>query len=151
MRRTGGLLLLTTVTVAVAPAAAGEKGKKGALDPAGLAGTWVYVSGEKDGQKVAADDLKKGYVEISKEAIKLKSPDGEFVLKYTVDATKEPARIEMEIVKGPQGEGAKAVGIVALKGDSLLLCYPAMGGQAPTTFAAKAGSGLHLFVLKRKK
>jgi uncharacterized protein (TIGR03067 family) len=151
MRRTGGLLLLTALAVAGAPAAAGEKGKKGVLDPASLAGTWVYVAGERDGKKLSADDLKKGYVEISKEAIKLKSPDGEFVLKYTLDVTKKPARIELEIVKGPQGEGVKAVGIIALKGDQLLLCYPAMGGETPTAFAAKAGSGLHLFVLKRKK
>ncbi len=151
MRLTGGLLLLTAVAAAVAPAAAGQKGKKGALDPASLAGTWVYVSGERDGEKVPADNLKKGYVEISKKEIKLKSPEGEFVLKYNLDATKKPARIEMEIVKGPQGEGAKAAGIVALKGGNLVLCYAAMGGAAPTEFATKAGSGLHLFVLKRKK
>ena len=105
MRLTRGLLLLTALAAAVAPAAAGEKGKKGALDPARLAGTWVYVSGEKDGKKLSADELKKGFVEISKEAIKLKSPDGEFVLRYTLDVTKKPARIELEIVKGPHARG----------------------------------------------
>ena len=151
MRLTGGLLLLTAVAAAVAPATAGEKGKKAALDPAKLAGTWVYVSGEKDGKKVSADDLKKGHVEISKETIKLKSDDAEFVLKYTLDATKKPAHIKLEIIKGPMGEGAKAEGIIALKGENLVLCYPAMGGAAPTEFATKEGSGLHLFVLKRKK
>ena len=151
MRWMGRLLVFTALAAAVAPATGGEKGKKDVLDPAGLTGTWVYVSGEKDGQKVPADDLKKGYVEISKEAIKLKSPDGEYVLKYALDTGKNPARIAMEIVKGPQGEGARAVGIIALKGGNLLLCYPAMGGETPAAFAAKAGSGLHLFVLKRKK
>ena len=44
-----------------------------------------------------------------------------------------------------------AVGIIALKEGNLQLCYPAMGGEPPTTFATKAGSGLHLFVLKRKQ
>jgi len=148
MRVIGGVLVLIALGLTLAPAAAGEKGK---LEPASLSGTWVYVSGEKDGTKISADDLKKGYVEITKETIKLKSPDGEFVLKYTLDASKKPAHIKLEIIKGPMGEGAKAEGIIALKGENLFLCYPAMGGEAPTAFATKAGSGLHLFVLKRKK
>jgi uncharacterized protein (TIGR03067 family) len=148
MRVTGGLLALTALALALAPATAGEKGK---LDPASLSGTWVYVSGEKDGQKVPADNLKKGIVEITKETIKLKSPDAEFVLKYELDAAKKPARVKLEIIKGPMGEGAKAEGIIAMKGENLVLCYPAMGGEAPKEFATKEGSGLHLFVLKRKK
>jgi uncharacterized protein (TIGR03067 family) len=151
MRVTGGLLALTALALALAPVAAGEKGTKKALDPASLSGTWIYVSGEKDGTKIPADTLKKGYVEITKETIKLKSDAAEFVLKYTLDSTKKPARIKLEIIKGPQGEGAKSEGIIALKGENLVLCYPAMGGEAPTTFATKEGSGLHLFVLKRKK
>ena len=151
MRVTGGLLVLTTLALTLAPAAAGEKGEKGKLDPAGLSGTWVYVSGEKDGTKIPADNLKKGYVEITKETIKLKSDDAEYVLKYALDPAKKPAQIKLEIIKGPMGEGAKAEGIIALKGENLLLCYPAMGGEAPTAFATKAGSGLHFFVLKRKK
>jgi uncharacterized protein (TIGR03067 family) len=151
MRVTGGLLVLTVLAAAVAPGAAGEQGKEGPLDPASLTGTWVYVSGERDGKKVSADNLKKGYVVIDKETIRLKSDDVEFVIKYSVDAAKKPARIQMEITKGPQGEGATAMGIIALKGGELLLCYPAMGGEPPTAFATKEGSGLHLFVLKRKK
>ncbi len=150
MRRTGGLLVLTALAASLAPAVGGEKGKKGALDPASLTGTWVYVTGEKDGQQVPADNLKKGTVEITKDTIKLKSPESEFVLQYELDVTKQPARISMEIVKGPQGVGAKAAGILGMKGAELMLCYPAMGGATPTEFATKAGSGLHLFVLKRK-
>jgi uncharacterized protein (TIGR03067 family) len=150
MRVTGLLLGLLTLALVLAPAAAGEKGK-GKLDPAKLIGSWSYVSGEKDGKKLSADDLKKGYVEITKESIKLKSDEAEFVLNYQLDAAKKPARISLEIIKGPQGEGAKADGIIALKGENLLLCYPAMGGDAPKEFAAKEGSGLHFFVLKRKK
>jgi uncharacterized protein (TIGR03067 family) len=154
MRVTGFLLGLLALTLLLAPEAAGQKGKgkgKGKLDPAKMTGTWVYVSGEKDGKKIPADDLKKGYVEITKDTIKLKSPDGEFVLKYELDPAKKPARIKMEIVKGPQGEGAKTDGIIALKGENLVMCYPAMGGAAPKEFATKEGSGLHLFELKRKK
>src|SRR2546430_2037049 len=121
MRVTGLLLGLTALALMLAPATAGEKGKgKGKLDPAKLVGDWSYVSGERDGKKIPADNLKKGYVEITKETIKLKSDEAEFVLKYKLDAAKSPARIDLEIVKGPQGEGAKADGIIALKGENLL-------------------------------
>ncbi len=150
MRVMGRLLVLAALAAAVAPAIGGEKGKKGSLDPAGLTGTWVYVSGEKDGEKISGDALKKGTVEITKDTIKLKSPEGEFVIKYALDAARKPAHIKMEIVKGPQGEGAKAEGIIGMKGKELVICYPAKGGEAPTAFATKAGSGLHLFTLKRK-
>ena len=150
MRVISGMLVLAALATAVASTAGGEKDKKGSLDPNRLTGTWIYVAGEKDGQKIPADNLKNGYVEITKDTLRLKSDAAEFVLKYALDLAKTPTRIQMEIVKGPQGEGAKAVGIIALKGGELLLCYPAMGGATPTTFATKAGSGLHFFVLKRK-
>jgi uncharacterized protein (TIGR03067 family) len=146
--RATGLLALFALGSLLAPATAGEKGK---LDPAGLPGTWTFVSGEKDGKKIDAKDLEKGAVEISKDAITLKTPEGKFVFKYQLDATKDPCRIKMEITEGPQGQGSKSEGIIALQGDELKLCYPAMGGGTPSEFATKEGSGLHLFVLKRKK
>jgi uncharacterized protein (TIGR03067 family) len=145
--RVPGMLGLTTLGFLVLSAAADDKGK---LDPAKLVGTWNYVSGEKDGKKIPADDLKTGTVEISKENLTLKSPDGKFVIKYKLDAAKSPARIDMEITEGPQGQGSKSEGIVALDGDQLKICYPAMGGAAPKDFTTKEGSGLHLFVLKKK-
>jgi uncharacterized protein (TIGR03067 family) len=146
--RVTGLFCLMALALLLAPVAAGEKTK---LDPAKLVGTWSYVSGEKDGKKIPADDLAKGVVEITKETITLKSPDGDFVIKYQIDPSKTPTSIKMEITKGPQGEGSKAEGIIALKGGQLTLCYPAMGGATPTTFSTKDGNGLHLFVLKQKK
>jgi uncharacterized protein (TIGR03067 family) len=154
MRVIGGLLVLAALGLLLAPVAAqekGKKGKKGQLDPAKLVGDWSYVSGEREGKKIPADALKKGYVEITKKEIKLKSPDAEFVLTYKLDTSKKPAQISLEIIKGPQGEGAKAEGIIAMKGEQLEICYPAMGGDAPTEFATKNGDGLHFFVLKRKK
>jgi uncharacterized protein (TIGR03067 family) len=147
--RVTGLLGLIALGLWLAPAAAEDKGKK--LDPAKLLGTWSYVSGEKDGKKIPADDLKKGTVMIAKETITLMAPDGKFVIKYKLDPAKSPCRIDMEITEGPQGVGAKADGIIALDGEQLKLCYPAMGGDTPKDFSTKEGSGLHLFVLKPKK
>jgi uncharacterized protein (TIGR03067 family) len=147
--RVTGLFGLLALGLLLAPAAAEDKAKK--LDPAKVVGTWSYASGEKDGKKVSADDLKSGTVTITKETITLMSPDGKFVIKYKLDPAKTPCQIDMEITEGPQGVGAKSVGIIALDGEQLKLCYPAMGGDTPKDFAAKEGSGLHLFVLKRKK
>jgi len=150
--RTKSLLGLGVVLLVLPALAAGEKDEKPVgLDPAKLVGTWTYVSGVTGGQKVPADHLEKGIVEITKDTITLKSPEGSFVIAYTVDAKQKPARIAMKITKGPQGEGAKADGIIALKGDELKLCYPAMGGEAPKEFKSAEDSKLHLFTLKRKK
>jgi uncharacterized protein (TIGR03067 family) len=144
------LLALGSAALVLSALTAADK-DEAKLDPAKLVGTWAYASGEVDGKKKSADDLKMGTVEITKDTLTLKSPDGTYVIKYTLDTTKSPARISMEITKGPQGEGSKAEGIIELKGDELRLCYPAMGGEAPKEFSAKEGSKLHLFVLKPKK
>lgn len=143
-----GLLGLVVLGLLLGSAAAQEKGK---LDPAKLVGTWTYVSGEKDGKEIPAANLEKGLVKITKENITLESPDGKFVIKYELDPAKTPIGLNMEITDGPQGVGSKAKGIVALNKGELKICYPAMGGATPKEFATKEGSGLHLFVLKKKK
>ena len=144
------LFALGVAVFVLAPLAAADK-DDAKLDPAKLVGTWTYVSGEEDGKKKTADDLKMGTVEITKDTIMLKSPDATYVIKYTLDTKKSPVRVSMEITKGPQGEGSKAEGIIELKDDQLKLCYAPMGGEAPKEFSAKEGSKLHLFVLKPKK
>ena len=145
------LLVLGVAVLVLSPLDARQKDRdEGKLDPAKLVGTWTYVSGERDGNKVPEDNLKKGTVVITKDTITLKGEEV-YVIKYSLDTKKSPCRISMEITKGPQGEGAKAEGIIALKGDELKLCYPPMGGDVPKEFSAKKDSKLHLFVLKRKK
>jgi uncharacterized protein (TIGR03067 family) len=143
-------LALGSAVLLLSPLTA-EVQDEGKLDPAKLVGTWNYVVGERDGKKVPEDNLKKGTVEITKETISLKGADATYVMKYSLDTKKSPCQISIEITEGPQGQGAKTVGIIALKGDELQLCYPAMGGEVPKEFKSKEGSNLNLFVLKRKK
>jgi uncharacterized protein (TIGR03067 family) len=146
------LLALGVAALVLSPLTAADKDKdEGKLDPAKLIGTWSYVSAEEDGKKKTANDLKGGTVEITKDTIMLKAEDGTYVIKYTLDTKKSPARVSMEITKGPQGEGAKSEGIIELKGDELKICYNPMAAEAPKDFSAKEGSKLHLFVLKPKK
>jgi uncharacterized protein (TIGR03067 family) len=148
------LLALGVVAVAFLSLSAADKdpNKEDAkLDPAKLVGKWEFVSGETDGKKVPAEHFEKTSVEITKDILTLKTADGDYVMKYKVDTEKSPCRISLEITKGPQGEGSKSEGIIALKEGELKLCYPPMGGDTPKEFATKEGSKLHLFVLKAKK
>jgi uncharacterized protein (TIGR03067 family) len=150
--RMKSLFALGAAALVVSALVAADKDKDDAkLDPAKLVGTWTYVSGEVDGKKKTADDYKGATVEITKDMITLKNPDGSYEIKYTVDTKKSPAQVSMEITKGPQGVGAKSVGIIEMKGAELKLCYPPMGGEVPKDFSAKEGSKLHSFVLKMKK
>jgi uncharacterized protein (TIGR03067 family) len=144
------LLSAAVVLTLLVSAGADEKEDKDKLDPEKLVGTYTYVSGERDGNKVAEDNLKKGTVVITKDTITLKG-DETFVIKYKLDAKKTPATLEMEITEGLQGVGAKTGGIISMKGEEVKLCYAAMGGEAPKEFAAKKDSGHHYFVLKKKK
>ena len=144
------LLSAAFVLTLLVSAGADDKNDKDKLDPEKLVGTYTYVSGERNGDKVPEDNLKKGTVVITKDTITLKV-DETFVIKYKLDAKKTPATVELEITEGPQGVGAKSTGIIAMKGEEVKLCYPAMGGETPKEFAAKKDSGNHYFVLKKKK
>jgi uncharacterized protein (TIGR03067 family) len=130
---------------------AGDPAKGAKFDADKLPGTWKYVSGTKDGEKMDQDRLKDQEVILTKDKLTLKSPEGMFVMKYELDAKKTPVEIKLEILEGPVGEGMKANGIIELNGDDLKLCYAPMGGDAPKTFESKQGGGFHLFVLKRGK
>lgn len=127
-----------------------DEKKADKFDPEKLVGTWKYTAGEKDGSKVEEDRLKDQTVIITKEKWTLKGGET-FVMTYEIDAKKSPATIKLTMTESPFGAGAVAMGVVELKDDTLKLCYAPMGGDAPTKFEAKQGSGFHLFTLKRSK
>jgi uncharacterized protein (TIGR03067 family) len=129
----------------------GEKDKGETLDPAKLVGDWQFVSGVKSGEKMDKDSLKKLKCSLTKETFTLENEAGKFVMKYVLDTKKTPVGIKIEITEGPIGVGSKTEGVIELKGDTLKLCYAAMGGDAPKTFEAKEKTDLHLFELKRSK
>ena len=138
---------LTFVLLAGSIRAADDKDK---FDAGKIVGTWTYVSGEKNGAKVDADSLKGGTVKITKETITLESPQGKFVIKYTLDTKTSPVSLAMEMTESPFGAGAMSKGIIEVKGDELKLCY-ATEGDAPKKFETKEGSNSNLFVLKKSK
>lgn len=129
--------------------AAGAGAPAGAFDAAKMVGTWTYVRGERDGNKLAKEHFAGAQVVITDKEIKFKGTDGtDFVFSYKLDTTKQPVAVKLEMTAGI-AVGAISDGIIGFNGDKLQLCYAAMGGAAPTKFDAPAGSGAHLFVFEK--
>lgn len=138
----GALLLVATPVMA-------EDKKDEKFDASKLLGTWEYVSGMKNGEKADIANFKDQKVIFTKDKLTLDGPM-KFVMTYELDTTKSPAVIKLTMVESPFGAGAKASGIIEVKGDELKLCYKPEG-DAPEKFESKADSMSHLFVLKRVK
>jgi uncharacterized protein (TIGR03067 family) len=118
------------------------------FDAKKLEGTWTFKSGMKAGTK-AADESLKGEVVIKGDMMKMPLGDMVFDIKLVTDGKKTPVEVDLEITKGPVGEGEKRKGILSLEGDELKICYPADGSaDRPTKFD---GEKNHLFVLTKKK
>ncbi len=149
MRMTTRLSVSAIFLMVCSLSMADEKGNA-KFDASKMVGTWNYVSAEKNGTKVDPESLKGGTVKITKETITLESPQGKFVIKYTLDTKASPVSLSMEMTESPFGAGAMAKGIIDVKADELKMCY-ATEGDAPKKFETKEGSNSHLFVLKRSK
>lgn len=142
-------VLVLGAAVALVTSVGAQDKKAAPLDPAKLMGTYTFVDGVRDGEKLPADNFKALTVTVTKDKLMMKTPDGNFEFKYTVDATKTPAQIDLEILEGPVGKGAKSKGIVALDGTTLKLAYNPTEGDRPKDFDCKKGSGAHGFTLKK--
>lgn len=145
MRKVLALGLCAALTWAAGTGTAEEK----KFDPAKLVGKWTIVSGEKSGEKVSEDNLKKIKITIDKEYLTLEG-DMKFVFSYKLDTSKKPVGVTFTIKEG-MGEGTSVDGIIDVEGDTMKICYAQPNEKAPKEFAAKASSGFHLFTLKRAK
>jgi uncharacterized protein (TIGR03067 family) len=118
----------------------------------GLAGKWKIESGTRNGDKIDKEKFEKVEVEFTKDKINLedKKENNKFVMTYKTHDNAKPNSIEMTIVEGPVKD-VSAKGIYELKGNTLRLCYNAMGGDAPKAFESKPDSQNFLFTLKRAK
>lgn len=144
-------VLALGVAVGLVSASAAQDKKAATLDAAKLPGTYEFVSGLRDGDKVPEANFKGTTLIVTKDMMELKTPEGSFKFSYTLDASKTPATMDMEITDGPIGKGEKRKGVVALDGDTLKLAYNAVGADAPKDFDVKKGSMGHSFTMKRQK
>jgi uncharacterized protein (TIGR03067 family) len=147
-------VLTLGVVVAVAGlTAADDKKDEKKPDADMLVGTWKVTGGKKAGAAIG-DDAKRGTYVFTKDTIKIMEGDKAlFVIKYTLDAKKSPAEIDMEITEAPVAEakGSKAKGIVEVKGDDFKIAYFHMGDERPKKFDDEKAFSFELKKQKEEK
>lgn len=116
-----------------------------------LVGTWSMVSVSKGGETKSGDEVSGQTCVFTKETLTQELAGMRFAYKFTVDATKNPSRIALEVTDSPFGAGSKADGIIEVKGDEMKLAYSTEGGRPETFDPDKAGADVRICVLKRKK
>src|SRR5262245_37746325 len=117
-------------------------------------GTWVLASGERDGKKIAADDVKKSKIVMKGEESTLVTPhqSSETIKsKRKLDPSKKPAQVDFVRSVGPDnGETIKGI-YEFIDADTYRVCFAPAGKERPTEFKTSAGSGHTLHVWKRSK
>lgn len=116
-----------------------------------MEGVYRFDSVEVDGTKKPAPPFETNKVIVMK--------DGRFVIvqgatithgEMKIDASKTPKQYDSVLTSGV-AKGLKFPCIYELTDDTYKLCGPYAGGNRPTEFVTKPGSGLVMQVLKREK
>jgi uncharacterized protein (TIGR03067 family) len=138
--------LLTVLMLATSAsfARADEQRNASAFD-----GTYMIVSGERDGRPIPKEEIDGSIVVIKDATITGTDKDRKqfFACAYAVDKTSKPAKIAMTSTAPKTGE--KANGVIEMDGDKLKICYALPGGDTPTDFNAKQKQ--QCFTLKKKE
>jgi uncharacterized protein (TIGR03067 family) len=131
--------LLVVLAAGVLVGAAEPAGDAGKKDSEKLQGTWQYVSFESNGEKMAADQLKKMTVTYTGDKWVVREGDKVVVAgTQKLDPTKEPHEIDSVVTEG-EGKGNTMLGIYELKGDTFRVCFDPEGKDRPKDFTPKAG------------
>jgi uncharacterized protein (TIGR03067 family) len=138
--------------LAAALVAAEDDGAKKELKK--FEGTWVMVSGEKEGKKVAPEHVKKSKITWKGPEVHVLTPhQSRAPIKgtCTVDPSKRPRHMDWVRSEGPhKGETMPAI-YEFISEDSYRVCFAPPGKPRPREFATKPGSGHTLHVWKRVK
>jgi uncharacterized protein (TIGR03067 family) len=110
-----------------------------------IQGTWLLVSAERDGKSTPEEIVQQIRLVFEEDKLLTKNKDRVTETQFRLDSGKEPAEIDVDM------GGQIGRGLYALRGDSLKIVHGEVGRARPTEFAAPAGSGLTLLVLKREK
>jgi uncharacterized protein (TIGR03067 family) len=139
------------VAVSLLPAAGAARPDAPKKDQGRLQGGWVFVSAERNGNKMPAEMLKQLLITFAADKIVLKE-NGKVTeeARFTLDPAKKPPAMDVTHTAGRM-KGKTALGIYQLEKDTLKLCFSDPGKGRPGKFEAGANSGLELIVLKKKK
>jgi uncharacterized protein (TIGR03067 family) len=118
-----------------------------------LEGTWTVVSLESMGRTYPEATIQRMNYRLT---VKGNTYSWEVRNRQTIGATikldikKNPKKFDLQISEGVL-KGKTMLGIYALDGDTLKICYAHAGIDRPTAFATQAGIRHVLMVLKRAK
>ena len=115
-----------------------------------MVGTWVMVSGEKDGKKLPDDVIKSAKLIIKGDMHDVKVGDDAFKGTHKVDPSKKPPTIDAMDTEGVF-KGKTSLGIYDLEGDTFKVCFAEPGKDRPKEFSTKSGTGHIIHVWKREK
>src|SRR5947209_6419684 len=110
-----------------------------------LKGTWVLAGGDEGGQDFPQETIKSAHMTFDGDKMSFKIGDIEGEGKIKIDPSKDPKHIDVDMTAG-QLEGSRYAGIYTFDGDHLKQCYPEAGGERPTEFTTKSGTGHIYFV-----
>ena len=124
--------------------------EKGKSDKERLLGAWKLESGEQAGKAIEGKELD----EIKERDFIFKADTviARHEVKYTIEASKQPKQIELDVTEGPERERGIWRGIYELKGDDLTICLAMPNLDRPDKFETKEGvMGVMLMKFKRAK
>jgi uncharacterized protein (TIGR03067 family) len=117
-------------------------------------GTWVLASGERDGEKLPDEHVKKSKITWEGKRVSLLTPHQSREMiraEVALDPGKSPKRMEWVRDAGP-GKGMTMHAIYEfLDADRYRVCFAPPGKDRPKEFATRPGSGHTLHVWKRAK
>jgi len=113
-----------------------------------LEGTWAFRSLEMDGRAMPSSMLARSVLLFDGDRFRMESPEATYEGIFTIDVEKEPHRIDIDFMEGPES-GNRSEGLFLLDGDQLTICLGLVGAARPEGFATSRGSGHALEVLVR--
>lgn len=150
MVRTTLLVVAASLLVAAEP---GEEASQKDLKK--FQGTWVLVSGEKEGKKLSDEEIKQSKITWKGTEVHVDTPHQSKetirVPRIKLDATKQPGEMEWVRSAGPGAEtGMPFRAIYEFLGDNQYrVCFAPPGKERPKEFRTSPGSGHILHVWKR--
>ena len=145
--------LLVLVVAGFAVPAFGQNQNNRAKNPddkAGLDGTYVATSGEREGKAITEDQLKGVTFRFDGEKLTITDRTGKEIHKctHTVDTAAKPWKITMKMTDSSNQEKT-AVGLIEKSGDTVKFIYPLAGGETPTEFKTKDKQEMYVLKLQR--
>ena len=140
------VILPMATSLALCARAAGDDPPRGR---GAVRGTWACTSAVVDGEPLPEKTVKELRLTITADRYKTERADEVlFDSTYRLDPSKDPKQIEMTATEG-DAAGKPALGIYAVDGDTLKMCYVMPGRDRPKAFESAPGSKAYLVTWKR--